>query len=472
MIVPDLLNQLVELTGNVSNAFTIALYKIDQDNNVLVLRHHISLSSNFDSKANIAFGEGAIGLVAQSGQPFLEDHFEQNPTKLCIYKKREDLKSFLALPVVHKELEGVLVIDSKESYNFSVKQQKIITGLARQMAWYLTQEKIGVLGETPPESLFRDLISYCRFIAESPEKNVLVERLTDVPSSVLACDAYAVIWFDSNKIGKVLKFRGFNKNVANISIQLGKGLVGSCAKNQCPIVLRNTVNRCTVIFGMDEEKESFSSLMAAPVAFNNQLYGVVVCGSNNSDSFSDLELNCLTLMAYSGASAIFCRKISDRWDYNKNLDQITGLPNYRFLTQHGSALEKDILKNGDPVCLLSLQVTNLPELYMSFGIEYGDRLQRRVASTLSKTIPSTKYIFRFSDTVYIVILIARQRSDVLLLKERLAQIFNKVPFFVDGQAMKLHAELGISYFPDNGKNLSQLIGTSLPKTTFETIMTP
>ena len=71
-----------------------------------------------------------------------------------------------------------------------------------------------------------------------------------------------------------------------------------------------------------------------------------------------------------------------------------------------------------------------------------------------------------------MILIARQRSDVLLLKERLAQIFNKVPFFVDGQAMKLHAELGISYFPDNGKNLSQLIGTSLPKTTFETIMTP
>ena len=88
MSTANLLNQLVELTGNASNAFTIALYKVDQDENILVLRHHVSLSSNFDSEAKIEFGEGPIGAVAQSKQPYLEDHFEQNPVKLCIYKKK------------------------------------------------------------------------------------------------------------------------------------------------------------------------------------------------------------------------------------------------------------------------------------------------------------------------------------------------------------------------------------------------
>ena len=127
MTTSNRLDQLVELTGNICDAFTIALYQADLDNKILVLRHHISLSSNFNAEANINFGDNPVGTVAQSRTPFLEEHFERNPTALCIYSKKENLKSFLAMPVGHKNLEGVLVIDSKESYNFPAKQQKITT---------------------------------------------------------------------------------------------------------------------------------------------------------------------------------------------------------------------------------------------------------------------------------------------------------------------------------------------------------
>lgn len=470
----NLLNQLVELTGNASNAFTIALYKVNPDKDVLVLRHHVSLSANFDSDIKIEFGEGPIGMVAQTKQPYLEENLEQKPINLCIYKKKEDLKSLLILPAIHKKLEGVIIIDSKESYSFSVKQQKIITGLVNQMSWHLNREKKLSLDEEPSEDIFRDLISYCRFIAESPDKVKAIDSLINVPASILRCDACAVILFDSSEAGKIFKYRGFNKNAANISIHLGKGLVGSCAKNQCPVILRNTSGRNTVIFGVDEKKEGFLSLIAAPIAFSNQLYGVVVCGSNNAESFSNFDLNRLTLMACSTASAIFCTKTKEKWNYNKNLDQITGIPNHRFLAEHGVALEKEVLKNGTPVCFLSLHLSNLAEFYMSFGIEYGDQIQRGIASTLSKTLPSPKYIFKFSDTIYVVFLIDQQSSNALLLKERLEQAFKKTPFFIDGRAVKLHTSLGVSCFPEDGRTLSQLIGASLSKitskTNFETII--
>ena len=45
MTVSNRLNQLVELADNISNAFTVALYKANLDKKILVLRHHISLSS-------------------------------------------------------------------------------------------------------------------------------------------------------------------------------------------------------------------------------------------------------------------------------------------------------------------------------------------------------------------------------------------------------------------------------------------
>lgn len=135
------LNQLVELTGNISNAFTIALYKVDNTNQIMTLRHYISLSSNFNCEKKIKFGEGPMGAIAENKKRILIQNIDKNPIKLCFYKKKENLKSFFAMPVVYKKLKGILAIDSKQSYVFSEKQQKIILGLADQMAWHLYQEK-------------------------------------------------------------------------------------------------------------------------------------------------------------------------------------------------------------------------------------------------------------------------------------------------------------------------------------------
>ncbi len=139
---PEVLNQLIELTGNISNAFTIALYKINLSGKTLGLRHHISLSTHFDPKVKFGFGKDLIGTVAENKQLLVEENYENNPIKINFYKSKENLKSFYISPVIHEHLEGVLFIDSKESYGLPIKQQKILSGLAKQIAWHLSQERI------------------------------------------------------------------------------------------------------------------------------------------------------------------------------------------------------------------------------------------------------------------------------------------------------------------------------------------
>ena len=142
---PELLNQLVELTGNISNAFTIALYKINLSGKTLGLRHYISLSTNFNPEIKFGFGKGLIGMAAENKQLLIEENYASNSPTIDFYKIKENLKSYLIAPVIHKKLEGVLFVDSKESYGFPVKQQKILSGLVNQMAWHLNQERISPL---------------------------------------------------------------------------------------------------------------------------------------------------------------------------------------------------------------------------------------------------------------------------------------------------------------------------------------
>jgi hypothetical protein len=139
---PELLNELIELTGNISDAFTIALYKINLSGQTLGLRYHISLSANFNSELKFCFGKGPIGEVAKNKLLVVENIYENNLPIIDFYKKHEGLKSFFIAPVIHKNLEGVIFIDSKKNNNFPVKQQKILSGLANQMAWHLNQERI------------------------------------------------------------------------------------------------------------------------------------------------------------------------------------------------------------------------------------------------------------------------------------------------------------------------------------------
>jgi len=142
---PEVLNQLVELTGNASDAFTIALYKINLSGKTLGLRHHISLSADFNSELKFGFGKGPIGMVAENKLLLVEENYENNPTTIDFYKEKKNLKSYFIAPVIYKNLEGVLFIDSKKSHSFPVKRQKILSGLANQMAWHLNQERISQL---------------------------------------------------------------------------------------------------------------------------------------------------------------------------------------------------------------------------------------------------------------------------------------------------------------------------------------
>ena len=130
MALSDIFSHLIELTSNITDAYATVLYSANNEEETYQLREYFSLNPNLAPPATVPFGKGPISKTVASQKPLVIDYFDPEATELEIFNKIEDLKSFLIVPVIHNELEGVLVIATKEAYGFSPKLQKIVGGFA------------------------------------------------------------------------------------------------------------------------------------------------------------------------------------------------------------------------------------------------------------------------------------------------------------------------------------------------------
>lgn len=455
MIPSNLLSHLIDLIGNVADAHTTALFGLTKDK--LVMREHFTLSRHLNRDIVIKIGEGPIGLAAQTLKPQLIEHIDSDIGG--IYKKPENLKGFLAVPVVAEDLLGVLIIDTKESYQISIKLQKTLLNFAEQIAWHLHQEKHRTITNDMPN--LQELNSYCKFLAESPNRSSVADRLTQIPAAIISFKSIAVIWFEENqKEGRIIGHRGFTHDLSETVVHFGKGLVGSCAKNRSPLLLRFNSERKTILFSEDEKTEDLSSAVALPIQLNETLYGVLLVGSASQEGLSHADLDKLSLIVSAAASALFCSDTKDRWVYDKNLDPITGVPNHRFLTEYKLAVSEELFKSNQPVYFLSVQLTNLADLYQTYGVDQGDAFLKQMIALFAKMIPSPKFVFRFSENTFALMLMNRKQKEVDQLQTKLKQLFEYNPLHVNGVAMQASIQWGLSVYPDDAKELFKLISLS------------
>ncbi len=447
------------MIGNVADAYTCALFTTEPGEKDLVLKECFTLSRNLDRGAKIAFGEGPIGMAAQTRKAQLIENFDQNTRFLGIYKKNEDLKSFIALPVIYGDEVAVLALDTKERYQFSVKLQKILSEFSQQIAWNL--ESITQEISTTFQPVLQEINSYCRLLAESPDRSSVADRLTQIPTSLIPCPAIAVTWFDENQTeGRIIGHRGFANDLSNTQVHFGKGLVGSCAKNKSPLLLHIHEGRKAVIFSEDEKSEDLQCAAAIPIQHSDTLYGVLFVGSAEPDGVNHTDLDKLALIVSAAASALFCSDTKDRWTYDKNLDPVTGVPNHRFLTEYHHSLAEEVFKPNESVFFLTFKITNLVELYEIHGVERGDTYLKQVMSLLSKVVPSPKFVFRLSDDCFLILLMDRKGKDVGIIKSKLKHLFEYNPLYIDGVSIQADYQWGLSTYPEEGKELFNLINLS------------
>ncbi len=472
MALSDILSHLIELTSNITDAYATVLYSANNEEEICQLREYFSLNPNLTPPATVPFGEGLISKTIANRKPVVIDYFDPEAAELEIFNKIEDLKSFLIVPVIHNELEGVLMIATKEAYGFAPKLQKIVGGFTEQIAWHLFQEKQSTHQPEKTGSALQELNAYLRFLAESPDQDSVAKRLIEIPSSILQCDAVAVIRFDGNGVGKIWEHRGFTKDPLLHKVRLGTGIIGTCAQNRTPIIHTNFESTVLSLFSSNENTGALKSVAATPILHEKRLLGVLVCGSLAMNSLSQPDLDKLTLIASGAASSLIFTEAKSERENEKNRDPITGIYNHRFLINYQRAISDKIFNGTLPVFFLTVQLINLPSLYETHGVRSGDSLFRGLVSLISQSVPSPKNIFKYSDNCILIMVLKRNRDEMESIESRLKNLFNDKSLSVNGISVQLETTWGLSSYPEEGEDLRDLIGLSWARTAQPSKMTP
>jgi len=138
-------------------------------------------------------------------------------------------------------------------------------------------------------------------------------------------------------------------------------------------------------------------------------------------------------------------------------DSLTNLPNrVLFRQQLESAMQRADRLNKK-VALLFIDLNRFKQVNDSLGHEAGDLLLREVASRFTGVIRQSDVVARFGGDEFAILLDSIENLQQLPTFIKRFQALFEVPFKINNENLYIDSSVGISIYPDNGLNSSELL---------------
>ncbi|HXZ85474.1 MAG TPA: diguanylate cyclase, partial [Myxococcota bacterium] len=163
------------------------------------------------------------------------------------------------------------------------------------------------------------------------------------------------------------------------------------------------------------------------------------------------------LEGYRGTAAdITARKSAEaRIEYLATRDPLTGLPNRLLLTDRAGQAILNAARNRSQLALLCFDLDRFKLVNESLSHGAGDALLRGVAERLEQLL-SDDSLARVSGDEFVLLQPIRTADDAAVLAQRVLDVLAR-PFNVEGRPLAVGASIGISIYPNDGRDFAELL---------------
>ncbi|UTF50976.1 GAF domain-containing protein [Desulfomicrobium sp. ZS1] len=280
------LDRLLESIGSVFDAYSVVLF-CRNSAGTFDLTTSFSLGDSIRKGTKIEQGQGLVGWILKNNSPLVVEKFDEKNTFLGYYGAEQDeqIKVFVGCPLPGGR--GALCMDSKKTYAFTSKDQRLLSLFAVVVAAII--DDVGEGGVSSREqALYRVLQQVYALREAHPKWTDFLNRYLALLAGASGYEyAFLVV---SDEWGNNYLLEGSNKpfmseNVsARQSFSTGSGLLGWVFKKNQSVFFgdgKSELGR-TPLFGRDIPGPVLNTLMAFPLKVHTRCRGVLVFGDRES----------------------------------------------------------------------------------------------------------------------------------------------------------------------------------------------
>ena len=297
-----LYERILTIAGSVFDAYSAVLFLPDRRVQDFVLAAAYSQGEHLKAQASLKATRGVIGWIVKHNKPLLLNNLESKKAKLGYYEHDEEdqVKAFMGCPL--GKGEGALCLDSKRSYSFSDKDQKVLAMFAELIreARLSTRVAAATGSEIRYHAALRRILGLRKQFTRWP---VFLEQLLLILAETSGMDHCFLV--SRAPDGDAYSLEGSSRPLAEVGdespeFDIHTGLLGWVFKNNSPVFAGEDHAKGVLspLFG----KEAAAPAMAAvclPIHFQRSTRAVLCLAHESAMDIPDsLKEFCLMTAEY------------------------------------------------------------------------------------------------------------------------------------------------------------------------------
>ncbi len=294
------MDRILGLICSVFDAYSAVLF-LEDGQGGYKLAALFSLGNSIQKETYLEPGQGLVGWIIRNNQPLLVNDFDRAGDCLGYYPPETEskIKAFMGCPL--QDGQGVLCLDSKKSYSFSAKDQKILHQFVQLLQ--SLQDTIWTQNISEQE---RNYYLCLQLISSLRNKNLKWSTfLQNLLQGVAEYTNFSHCFLTArDEYGQNFFLEGWNRPIFNNQdehhqkFSTSGGLIGWVFRNHSFVSTadRDSKANRTPLFEKQGDSWIFPSVICVPLVVHMRTRGVLVLASENYQFVSEDLKNFLLLV--------------------------------------------------------------------------------------------------------------------------------------------------------------------------------
>jgi len=437
-----------QLIFNIYEAFTVAFFLKEKDH--LRCLSSVSFANSFEKNRRIPIDGSLPGWVIKHNEPLIIPNFDKDEGTLGYYGTDEEIKSFMGYPM---EGKGVIVVDSKRKWVFTDKEKKILANFVTLIHKEIERDK----RTQDAEERIEELTAERKILDLFHDLNLSHIGVKAIFQEVLALSGAELCFTGMETNGRLLikdMVGTTDDTYLNKVCPPGSSIASTVMEHERELLLPHGSGllREKALFFPGETIKA-KQFFGFPLTTDDATIGVVGFASLSEQHLKEKSIRLLR-----NISTLLSLYYSSLWmrdylDKVKDFEPVTG--SIQFTTFLG--IMERIIKKDERFSLLSVKLANLKAYNRKMGYEFANGLLQKAFQVMRYCVGSSAFITRKSGGHFYVLLkggeAVESRNILKILNYTISKNISE-EMAVDEKNI---TELGVSHFPEDGRNLWELL---------------